>query len=127
MPSETTKTRLDSPEKIRHILEQSHPRDPERARTNIHAILDALGPDLARDFLTPLGRILARSPDPDMALNSLERFLTQPGAIAQAPMLLEHRGRSLDTLIQLLGTSQSFSDLLSVNPDYLDMLRVPLR
>src|SRR5205807_3034481 len=29
--------------------------------------------------------------------------------------------------LQLLSTSQSFSDLLVTNPDYLDMLRVPLR
>ena len=30
-------------------------------------------------------------------------------------------------LLQLFGTSQMFSDLLANNPDYIDMLRVPLR
>ena len=34
---------------------------------------------------------------------------------------------TLEMLIQLFGTSQLFSDLLSLNPDFLDMLRVPLR
>src|SRR5205823_14643053 len=32
-----------------------------------------------------------------------------------------------EILLQLLSTSQFFSDLLVANPDYLDMLRVPLR
>ena len=40
---------------------------------------------------------------------------------------LENRARPLEFLLQLFSTSQSFSDLLSLNPDYLDMLRVPLR
>src|SRR5207247_8831616 len=41
--------------------------------------------------------------------------------------LLETRARALEILLQLFSTSQSFSDLLVANPDYLDMLRVPLR
>src|SRR5262249_33706898 len=35
--------------------------------------------------------------------------------------------RSLEILLQLFSNSQSFSDLLVANPDFLDMLRVPLR
>jgi glutamate-ammonia-ligase adenylyltransferase len=127
MSSDVTKARVDFPEKIRHILEHTHLREPDRALSNVHAILAKLGAELARDFLSPLARILVRSPDPDMALNGLERFFEQPAAMAQAPMLLEHRGRLLETLVQLLGTSHFFSDLLTVNPDYLDMLKVPLR
>src|SRR6266480_3983802 len=49
------------------------------------------------------------------------------GALAQLPALLEGRARTLDTLLQLFSTSQFFSDLLVTNPDYVDMLRVPLR
>src|SRR5438876_5401978 len=41
--------------------------------------------------------------------------------------LMESRARTLETLLQLFSTSQFFSDLLITNPDYLDMLRVPLR
>src|SRR5262249_55071962 len=41
--------------------------------------------------------------------------------------LLEGRARTLEILLQLLSTSQFFSDLLVANPNYLDMLRVPLR
>ncbi len=62
-----------------------------------------------------------------MALNNLERFLAQPAAVAQLPDLLENRARLLEILLHLFSTSQTFSDLLSLNPDFLDMLRVPLR
>src|SRR5205085_12669607 len=64
---------------------------------------------------------------PDMALNNLERFLVTPGSAERLPMLLEGRARTLETLLQLFSTSQFFSDLLVANPDYLDMLRIPLR
>src|SRR5207237_8690874 len=74
-----------------------------------------------------LGRLLPRCPDPDMALNNLERFLADPAGRESLPVLLEGRARSLEILLQLLSTSQFFSDLLVANPDYLDMLRVPLR
>src|SRR5262249_43152747 len=45
----------------------------------------------------------------------------------QLPSLLENRGRSLETLVQILSTSQFFSDLLVTQPDFTEMLRVPLR
>src|SRR5207237_5123110 len=48
-------------------------------------------------------------------------------ASAHLPLLREGRARSLEILVQLSSTSQFFSDLLVANPDYLDMLRVPLR
>jgi glutamate-ammonia-ligase adenylyltransferase len=43
------------------------------------------------------------------------------------PTLLDNRARSLEIVLQLFATSQMFSDLLVQFPDYLDMLRVPLR
>ncbi|MFL5241776.1 MAG: bifunctional [glutamate--ammonia ligase]-adenylyl-L-tyrosine phosphorylase/[glutamate--ammonia-ligase] adenylyltransferase [Gemmataceae bacterium] len=127
MSSDISPIPVEAFDKTRRILEHCHAREPERALDNLNGIVEALGPELTRELLTPLGRIIARSPDPDMALNSLERFLSQPEGVSQAPMLLENRGRLLETLIQLFSTSQSFSDLLTVNPSFLDMLRVPLR
>ena len=71
-------------------------------------------------------RLLPRCADADMALNNLERFFANagPGVVAT---LLESRARTLETVLQLFGTSQYFSDLLVAHPDYVDMLRVPLR
>jgi glutamate-ammonia-ligase adenylyltransferase len=62
-----------------------------------------------------------------MALNNLERFLAAPGGPDRLGALLEGRGRTLETLLQLLGTSQFLGDVLAANPDFLDLLRNPQR
>jgi glutamate-ammonia-ligase adenylyltransferase len=77
--------------------------------------------------LPALLRILPRCPDPDMALNNLERFLATPSGAGKLPVLLESRARTLETLLQLVSTSQLFSDLLNSDPDSLDLLRAPPR
>ena len=102
-------------------------RDVERGVRNLNHIAAAIGPEGLRELSRPLGRFLPRTPDPDMALNNFERFLNNPTAVPLLPTLLENRGRILEVLLRLLGTSHFFSDLLALNPDYLDMLRLPLR
>ena len=118
---------LDSLDGARSLLNGCTLRDPEGGGRNLASIAAVLPPDGLRDLGPPLGRLLPRCPDPDMALNNLERFLAQPAGAEQLPLLLENRARTLEILLQLLSVSQSFSDLLGANPDYLDMLRVPLR
>ncbi len=118
---------LDSLDTARVTLNGWHLRDPERGWRNLTHLAQNLSLDPLRELCTPLGRLLPRCPDPDMALNNLERFLANPAAAEQLPLLLENRARALEILLQLFGTSQLFSDLLSLNPDYLDMIRVPLR
>src|SRR5262249_16004729 len=102
-------------------------RDPERGWRNLSHLAAAIGLDELGGLSGPLGRLLPRCPDPDMALNNLERFLANAGGAQQLPGLLEARARGLEFLLQLLSTSQYFGDLLVANPDYLEMLRVPLR
>src|SRR5262249_47677903 len=99
----------------------------ERGQGNLAHIAESIGLDALRELCHPLGRLLPRCPDPDMALNNLERFLAHPAGVQQLPALLEARARSLEPLLQLLSTSQFFSDLLVATPDFLDMLRIPLR
>jgi glutamate-ammonia-ligase adenylyltransferase len=118
---------LDSPSQARSLLHLWNVRDFERGQQNLAHIAEAVGLDALHELCPPLGRLLPRCADPDMALNNLERFLTNPTGTQQLPTVLESRARTLETLLQLLGTSQFFSDLLVSNPDYLDMLRVPLR
>jgi glutamate-ammonia-ligase adenylyltransferase len=127
MQLEQLRTCVDSLTGARTLLRAWRLRDPERGWRNLTGLAEVLSLDGLRDLCTPLGRLLPRCPDPDMALNNLERFLVNPSAVAQLPALLENRGRLLEILLQLFSTSQTFSDLLSLNPDYLDMLRVPLR
>ncbi len=118
---------LESPPQARTMLQQWNLRDFEGGRDNLRHLAEAVGLDNLAELCHPLGRILPRCPDPDMALNNFERFLDNPAGATQLSVLLEGRARVLEILLQLLSTSQFFSDLLSANPDYLDMLRIPLR
>src|SRR5712692_7011061 len=118
---------LDSLDQARPLLRAWNVRDGERGWRNLTHLAEAVPLDALSELCTPLGRLLPRCPDPDMALNSLERFLANPAGAQQLSALLDGRARTLEILLQLFSTSQYFSDLLVANPDYLDMLRVPLR
>jgi glutamate-ammonia-ligase adenylyltransferase len=95
-------------------------RDAERGRLNLAALERSLGPDRFAVLAPAVSRLLPDCPDPDMALNNLERLLAQPAAADRLDHLLADDARGLDTLFQLLGTSQFFGDLLAANPDFLD-------
>jgi glutamate-ammonia-ligase adenylyltransferase len=118
---------LDSVDQARSLLHTWTLRDFERGWQNLTHLAQALPIDALRELCQPLSRLLPRCPDPDMALNNLERYLANPAGAKTLPQLIEGRARTLEILLQLFSTSQYFSDLLSANPDYLDMLRVPLR
>jgi glutamate-ammonia-ligase adenylyltransferase len=127
MHLEQLRTCLESLDPARPLLHVWNLRDYEGGWGNLNHLAGAIGLEALRDLCHPLGRFLPRCPDADMALNNLERFLANPAGAERLPFLLEGRGRSLEILLQWFSTSQYFSDLLVLNPDYLDMLRVPLR
>jgi glutamate-ammonia-ligase adenylyltransferase len=118
---------LESLDEARSLLYDWDLHDFERGQSNLAHLAESLGVERLAELCHPLARLLPRCPDPDMALNNFERFLANPGGVQQLPMLLEGRARTLETLLQLFSASQFFSDLLIANPDYLDMLRIPLR
>lgn len=93
---------------------------------NLNALAKILPLDVLHDLVTPLGLLLPTCPAPDQALNNLERFLSNPAGVAFLSSLLESRARGLEILLQLLGTSHFFADLLARDPDFIDMVRVPL-
>jgi glutamate-ammonia-ligase adenylyltransferase len=127
MQPEPLRLSLESLAQARPLLHAWSLRDFERGWQNLAHLAKAVGPEPLRELSPFLGRYLPRCPDPDMALNNLERFLANPAGREQLPVLLEGRARPLEILLQLLSTSQSFCDLLVAHPDYLDMIRVPLR
>lgn len=127
MQLEQLRNSLDSVDKARSLLHTWSLRDQERGWLNLTHLAETVSLESLRELCQPLGRLLPRCPDPDMALNNLERFLANPQGAEQLPALLEARARTLEILLQLFSTSQYFSDLLVLNPDFLDMLRVPLR
>jgi glutamate-ammonia-ligase adenylyltransferase len=102
-------------------------RDRERGRRNLTALAAHLGEGVCSNLLPVLARILARTADPDMALNNLERVLAQPIARQQLPVLLESRQRGLEAVLQLIATSQYFADTLAAYPEFLETVRNPSR
>jgi glutamate-ammonia-ligase adenylyltransferase len=127
MQPDTLRTSLESLAQARPLLHTWGLRDFERGWQNLAHLAEAIGPNALRELSPFLGRFLPRCPDPDMALNNLERFLANPVGREQLPLLLEGRARPLEILLQLLSTSQSFSDMLVTSPEHLDMIRAPQR
>src|ERR1043165_3021148 len=117
---------LNSPEQVQSLLDAWGVSDRERGNNNLVALATLLGDERLLGLWLPLNRLLPRLADADMALNNLERFFASAGP-AFVPELSEDGARMLETLLQIFSTSQYFSDLLINNPDYLEMLRVPLR
>ncbi|HLW65776.1 MAG TPA: bifunctional [glutamate--ammonia ligase]-adenylyl-L-tyrosine phosphorylase/[glutamate--ammonia-ligase] adenylyltransferase [Gemmataceae bacterium] len=100
-------------------------RDPQRGSRVFKALLELLAHQRLECLRQPLASLLSHNPDPDMAWNNLERYLAAaPGMFDK---LLEDDAAGLTALLPLLGTSQFFADILVANPDFLEMLRVPLR
>lgn len=127
MQLEMLRRSLESLDTARSTLAEWSLRDTERAQRNLVHLAEHLGIDRLGELCHPLSRILSRCPDPDMALNNFERFISTAGGAEYLPILLENRSRALETVMQLFSTSQFFSDLLIANPDFLDMIRIPLR
>ncbi len=123
MQTDQLRLALESADAARPLTRAWGLRDAERGWRNLRHLAASLTADRLRGLLPPLGRFLPRCPDPDMALNSLERILATPAGGAILPFLVEGRGRTLETVLQLVGTSQLFADLFATDPDSLEFLR----
>ncbi len=127
MQAEQLRRCLDSEHEARQLFASWNLHDVDRGKSNLARLVQHLGMGPLVDLAHPLSRLLPRCADADMAINNLERFFANQVGVAQIPMLLESRARTLETLLQLFSVSQFYSDLLIANPDYLEMLRIPLR
>jgi [glutamine synthetase] adenylyltransferase / [glutamine synthetase]-adenylyl-L-tyrosine phosphorylase len=107
-------------------LENWRLTDRGRGLRNYQALASHLGP-ASGNLLPHLARALPESPDPDLALNALERFFATKPARELLPRLLADDGRQLHILIQLFGTSQFLGDVLAADPDFLETATAPLR
>lgn len=102
-------------------------RDATRGQRNLDAIRKATGDDRFTELSPHLARLLARSADPDLALNHLERVLGTSHGVAQLPALLANGGRGLEGLLQLLAVSQFFADTFVTYPEAFDLIRTAPR
>ncbi|MBE0603531.1 MAG: bifunctional [glutamate--ammonia ligase]-adenylyl-L-tyrosine phosphorylase/[glutamate--ammonia-ligase] adenylyltransferase [Deltaproteobacteria bacterium] len=103
-------------------------RDAEKARKNLEVLRD--GPpharisQRARQYLNHIApealHRAAKSPDPDMALVHLERFLSAVGARTMFYALLFEKPKVLEALVRIFGSSRYLSGILLLHPELLD-------
>jgi len=103
-------------------------KETEAARRNLEALRE--GPpharisQRARRYLNQIApEILyraAKSPDPDMALAHMERFLSAIGARTMFYALLFEKRKVLESLVRLFGSSRYLSGFLLLHPELLD-------
>ena len=99
--------------------------DPDRAHGNLVRIATAgITLDLLADMCDQLAEHLPRSSDPDMALNNLDRFVAATRNPLSLCSLFERDRDALPILLQIFATSQHLSDLLIVDSESYDLLRI---
>lgn len=95
--------------------------DRERGARNLAAIRQSVNQEPYETIVALLGRYLPHSPDPDRALNNLERLLAVPGGRDRLPDLLYADGRGMADVLVLLAASQFFADTLISDPDSMTL------
>jgi [glutamine synthetase] adenylyltransferase / [glutamine synthetase]-adenylyl-L-tyrosine phosphorylase len=99
--------------------------EPARALANLHAMTpEPRDAELLAPLLPRLLHEMAEAPDPDMALNNLERLAAQGDRPALFRLLAGHPG-ALHLVARLGGTSQFLADTLRRRPTLLSWLLEP--
>ena len=112
------------------MLAERHFEDVDRAYDNLLSLRE--GPvkgnltERNRRILEKIAPLLVQelfdSPDPDMALANLERFLTVIGTRSSYYALLAENRETLKVLVSLFGMSAFLSKILISHPELLDSL-----
>ncbi len=99
--------------------------EPRRALANLHAMTpDPRDAELLSPLLPRLLQEMSEAPDPDMALNNLERLAAQGERAALFRLLGGHPG-ALHLVARVGGTSQFLADTLRRRPTLLSWLLEP--
>ena len=117
----------DLSDPIDTLLETVPFADPDRARRNLHLLLgdaDEAEPGLAC-LLPVLGEALRAVADPDMALNSLERYARAVLSRTFLSNLFRDSRKVLDLTLTVFGSSQFLADILIRHPQLLAWLLEP--
>jgi [glutamine synthetase] adenylyltransferase / [glutamine synthetase]-adenylyl-L-tyrosine phosphorylase len=116
---------LDQPSEAESWLRSWGLVDPARAHGNlVRMATSGVTLDLLANICDQLSEHLPLSSDADMALNNLDRFV----AAARNPLalgsLFERDRDALPILLQIFATSQHLSDLLIIDSEGYDLLRI---
>ncbi len=99
--------------------------DGKRGHNNLLGMAESGMPlDLLAVIASQLEEHLPGAADPDMALNNLERYVRAARSPLSLGALFERDPDALPTLLQIFATSQHFSDLLIIDPEVFDLLRL---
>ncbi|MEX0939359.1 MAG: hypothetical protein WDZ59_15960 [Pirellulales bacterium] len=99
--------------------------DTKRGHANLLRLAEEGVPDdLLAVICAQLEASLPKLPDPDMALNNLERFFAAARSPLSTAALFERDTEALGTLLQIFSTSQYLSDLLISDPGSYELLRM---
>jgi len=117
---------------VKDMLAEHHFEDVERAYENLLSL--RLGPvksnltERSRRLLQKITPLMIQelfdSPDPDMALTHLERFLTVVATRSSYYALLAENRPTIKLLVSLFGMSEFLSKILISHPELLDSLVV---
>ena len=115
---------------VKDMLAERHFEDVDRAYDNLQSLRQ--GPatvnltERSRRLLEKISPLLLQevfsSPDPDMALMNLERFLAMIGTRSSYYALLAENRETLRLLVSLFGMSEFLSKILIGHPELLDSL-----
>lgn len=115
---------------VKDILAERRFEDVDRAYENLlslrHGPVKGNLTERSRRILERISPLLVQelldSPDPDMALSNLERFLTVTGARSSYYALLAENRETLRLLVSLFGMSAFLSKILISHPELLDSM-----
>lgn len=118
------------PEEMETEFAQLHFEEPDLAAESWSRILNPLrraqrAPRLLAEVLPVLLQEIAASPEPDLALLQLEKFLSRTGAGAGYLSLLKDHPAVRKMLVDFFSTSEFLGNLLIGHPELLDELVSP--
>jgi glutamate-ammonia-ligase adenylyltransferase len=116
---------LDQPAEAAPWLHSLGIHQVDRAHGNLVRIATAgVTLDLLAVICDQLAERLPASSDPDMALNNLERFFGSVRNPLSLATLFERDAEALPILLQIFATSQHLSDVLILDGESYDLLRI---
>jgi glutamate-ammonia-ligase adenylyltransferase len=116
---------LDSYDAAQGWLQSIGIENLQAAHRNLVSLATAGVPlDLLAGICEQFAAVSENLPDPDMALNNLQRYILAARSPMSTAALFERDAQALPNLLLLLTSSQSLSDQLCCDPEGYDHLRV---
>lgn len=125
MQTEVLRRRLDHPDDAAEWLAPLCLTNPAGGHASLLRMAEAGVPlDLLSEICDQFARVAPTLADPDMAWNNLQGFLCAARNPLATAALFERDREALPNLVQLLNSSQYLSELLVLDQEFYDLLRM---